>query len=242
MQFKLSTAILTALVAAMSVSALPTRGADYTDLAARSTAEDLAYLEARYSPEVDYETYFARDVAPSGGDVVELVARNSLLQLMGLARNQKSITLAQTIAFDIMDKECDSAQTKGLKDKKARKQCHKYIKHLKEITGEALWGFQAWHNATEKAIPHGVALDLLSISTNGKEKTITHSSSTSTISSTSTLHVQQQQFPGAANPYGAIPPTAGAPAGYPMPGGYPAPASPYPYAAPPYGAGYVPRS
>lgn len=72
MQFKLNFALVAIAIATASVSAIPTRGyaSDSNDLAARATADDLAYLEARYGADVDVNEFFGRE------DEADLFARD----------------------------------------------------------------------------------------------------------------------------------------------------------------------
>jgi hypothetical protein len=72
MQFKLNFALVAIAIASASVSAMPTRGyaSDSNDLAARATADDLAYLEARYGADVDVNEFFGRE------DEADLFARD----------------------------------------------------------------------------------------------------------------------------------------------------------------------
>lgn len=72
MQFKLNFALVAIAIAAASANAMPTRGyaSDSNDLAARATADDLAYLEARYGADVDVNEFFGRE------DEADLFARD----------------------------------------------------------------------------------------------------------------------------------------------------------------------
>jgi len=206
MQFKLNVAIIAAAIAVTSVTAVPTyyNSNDVADLAARSTVDDLAYLEARYSSEIDASNFFAREfVEPEPAATFsrrevddtmnDLVARGNFFKDL-FARKADSLSSKQVMAFGLMKQMCEKVE-----DKKQRRKCVKIVENLATLTGEAHWGFRNYLKVTGATeIPAGVEVDLASIvaehakgckgdSTHDDHHSCTSgSTSTSTLSSTST--------------------------------------------------------
>jgi hypothetical protein len=173
MQFKLNIALIAAAIAVTSVSAVPTyyNSNNLADLAARSTAEDLAYLEARYSSEVDANNYFAREVVepePAAtfsrreldDTINDLSARDNFFKDL-FAREADPLSSVQITAFGEMKAVCEK-----LEDSSKRRKCEKFVKNLATLTGEAHWGFRHYLKITgATTIPAGVEVDLTSIIT-----------------------------------------------------------------------------
>lgn len=163
MQIKLNTVIVTPMIAALSASALPTYYTESSDLAARSTGEDFAYLEARYAPE-------------AGSELQDLIRRDSIIQMM-FGRFKDPLTAEQKAGFEQMRQECN---TKLTHEKKKHHKCLKFVEHLERMLGEQHWGYTHWLGITGATeVPPSVILDMKSLvpagssSTHGGEKAAT---------------------------------------------------------------------
>lgn len=170
--------------AAASVSALPMRGSmgDYSDLAQRSTSEDLAYLEARYAPDVDYKSFFARELQPEPERILsrreimdegvsDLEAREFDIIKALFGRHAVKPTDTEISGFTLMRSRCAKIERKSKKDstqvdkkatKKAQTKCGKFVDNLETILGEQIWGYTHWLEITgETEVPLSVGLDLM---------------------------------------------------------------------------------
>jgi len=169
MQFKLTIAFVAAMAAASMAAPTLGYGTDFTDLAQRSTADDLAYLEARYS-DVDYDNYFAREPEPSHFDKRSLEFEDQMVELAArgdpnggfnifkaiFARSMDQLTPEQVAGFSEMDAECAK-----LASKKDAKKCQKFVSNLKTILGEQHWGYRHWLAITHQThVPVSVDLKL----------------------------------------------------------------------------------